>query len=296
MTHSDFTAAVTASSNQVDVVLHDPRPDTVRVFEELSPPQHEQLAHDAWRVGLRALMNAYRQAEEAKLADIGGSLMHEFDEQLRAHAEAQEKALTNALGRYFDAKDGELGTRLKQFLGDQGALSSLLEKHLGPRNSVLVETLTKHMGEQSPLFKRLSPTDSEGLVAVLGERVRRVLKEEHTEFQKALDPFSDGAVGKFIAKLQEELKRAEDDQSKQLKIALAALDTTKEDSLLNQMRRDTQQARVQLLEAINPAREDSPLAIIRTSLMELLAQYAKVDAGAARGRAQGEHGVPTVGA
>jgi hypothetical protein len=180
------------------------------------------------------------------------------------------------MGRYFDPESGELGARLRQFAGDEGALVHLLQQHLGPSNSVLVETLTKHVGEESPLFRRLSPTDSEGVVCILGERLRTVLQQEHGEFQKALDPLQeDGAVGRFIAKLRDELKRAEDDQAKQLKIALAALDTTREDSLLSQMRRETHQARTELLQAINPAHEGSPLAVIKNSLSELLAEHAK---------------------
>lgn len=282
MTHSascsasSLTTQVTATSAVVEVVLGDPRPDTVQTFDALTEPQQAQLAHDAWQVGLRALMNAYRGAQEARLQDIGKSLSNDLDEQLRQHAELQEKTIVTALGRYFDPESGELGNRLRQFMGDEGTLAHLLQQHLGPRNSVLVETLTKHVGEESALFRRLSPTDSEGLVCVLGERLKSVLQQEHGEFQKALDPLQeDGAVGRFIGKLREELKRAEDDQAKQLKIALAALDTTNEDSLLNQLRRETQQARAELLQAINPAREGSPLAVIKTSLTSLLAEHAK---------------------
>jgi hypothetical protein len=221
-------------------------------------------------------MNAYRQAEEARLQDIGKTLTEDLDGQLRQHAALQEKAIATALSRYFDPESGELGARLSQFMGDQGTLAHLLQQHLGPRNSVLVDTLMKHVGEESALFRRLSPTDSEGLVCVLGERLKAVLQQEHGEFQKALDPLQeDGAVGRFIGKLREELKRAEDDQAKQLKIALAALDTTQEDSLLNQLRRETHQARVELLQAINPAHEGSPLAVITTSLTSLLAEHAK---------------------
>src|SRR5690606_31522181 len=139
--------------------------------------------------------------------------------------------------------------------------------HLGPRNSVLVETLVQHVGEQSPLFRRLSPTDSDGLIAILGAKLQKILQDEHQQFTKALDPLQeDGAIGRFIGRLREELRRAEDDQAKQLKVALAALDTTQEDSLLNQLRRETHQARADLLEAINPVKEGSPLAVIRTSL------------------------------
>lgn len=164
--------------------MRDPRPDTVQTFEVLTAPQQEQLAHDAWHVGLRALMNAYRQAEEARLQDIGKTLAGDLDEQLRQHAELQEKAITTALGRYFDPESGELGARLSQFMGDEGTLAHLLQRHLGPRNSVLVETLTKHVGEESALFRRLSPTDSEGLVCVLGERLKTVLQQEHVSFKR----------------------------------------------------------------------------------------------------------------
>ena len=276
MQHSALDIQVQSTALEVQVTVRDPRPDTTQTFAALTAPQQAQLAHDAWHVGLRALMNAYRQAEEARLSDIGKALTEDLDGQLRQHAEAQEKALAAALGRYFDPESGELGARLKQLMGDQGALVQLLQRHLGPRNSLLVETLTQHVGEKSPLFRRLSPTDSEGLVCVLGERLRKVLQEEHGEFQKALNPLDpEGAVGLFIARLREELARAEDDQAKQLRIALAALDTTKEDSLLNQLRRETERARVELMHAINPAREGSPLALIKATLCELLTEHAK---------------------
>ena len=276
MTNAALTTQVQTNSDVVEVAVRDPRPDSVQTFAALSEPQQGQLAHDAWHVGLRALMNAHRQAEEARLSDIGKTLVEDVDEQLRAHADAQEKALVAALHRYFDAENGELGTRLRQFVGEDGAIVHLLDQHLGPRNSVLVETLMKHVGEQSPLFRRLSPTDSEGLVTVMGERMRQVLQQEHAAFQQALDPLQqDGAMGKLITRLRVELKQAEDDQAEQLKIALTALDTTKEDSLLNQFRRDTQRAREELLRAINPAVEGSPLAVISAKLTELLTEHAK---------------------
>jgi hypothetical protein len=276
MTASNLTARVTVSTVAVEACVEDSRPGTVETFRALSEPQRLQLAHDAWHVGLRALMNAYRQAEEVRLQDIGKTLVSAIDAQLTHHAQAQEKELARALSRYFDPESGELGTRLKHFIGDEGALTHLLQKHLGPRNSVLVETLTQQLGEQSPLFRLLNPADSQSLIALFGERLRQILQQEHGAFEKALDPLQEnGAVGRFIARLRDELKRAEDDQAKQLKVALAALDTTQENSLLNQLRKETQLARAELLKAINPAAEGSPLAIIQTSLTQLLSAHAK---------------------
>ena len=95
MTHSAacsvraLTAQVTADGAAVEVLLRDPRPDTTQTFAALAAPQREQLAHDAWHVGLRALMNAYRQAEEARLQDIGKSITDDLDEHLRRHASGE---------------------------------------------------------------------------------------------------------------------------------------------------------------------------------------------------------------
>lgn len=198
------------------------------------------------------------------------------DGQLKRHVEAQAERVHAELSRFLDPESGHLDGRLRQLTSEGGTLPSLLQQHLGPEHSVLVQTLVKHVGEQSPLFKKLSPTDSEGILHLMGERLEQALEAHSHAFQRALDPQHEGgAIAAFMRRLQEELKRTEDDQAEQLKVALAALDTTKDDSLLNQLRRDATQAREQLLQAINPAAEGSPLAIIHRSLSDRLERHAK---------------------
>ncbi len=276
MTNQSIEAQVTVSETAVNVALRDLRPEAITSFGALNAIQQGHLAHEAWLIGYRAVTSAHRLAEEARLSDVKKTLMEDLDVQLRAHAERQTERMQAELSRYFDPESGQLGERLRQLTGDGGTLPTLLDRHLGPQNSILVETLVKHVGEQSPLFKKLSPTDSEGLLQLMSERLQQAMELQNNAFQKALDPQCEGgAIGRFFVGLRDELKRAEGDQAEQLKLALAALDTTKEDSLLNQLRRDTQMAREQLLQAINPAAEGSPLAIIRTSLEERLEHHAK---------------------
>lgn len=274
--NNSIDTQVTVSESSVHVAVRDLRPEAISSFGALNVDQRGHLAHEAWLVGYRAVTNAHRLAEEARLSDISKALLEDIDGQLRSHAEGQATRMQEALSRYFDPESGQLGERLRQLTGDGGTLPTLLDRHLGPQNSILVQTLVKHVGEQSPLFKKLSPTDSEGLLQLMSERLQQALDAQNSSFQKALDPQSEGgAIRRFFEGLRSELKRAEGDQAEQLKLALAALDTTKEDSLLNQLRRDTQKAREQLLQAINPAAEGSPLAIIRTSLEERLERHAK---------------------
>lgn len=276
MTNLSIDTQVTVSETAVNVALRDLRPEAITNFGALNPTQQGHLAHEAWLIGYRAVTSAHRLAEEARLSDVKQTLLEGLDAQLRAHAERQTERLQAELGRYFDPERGQLGERLRQLTGDGGTLPTLLDRHLGPQNSILVQTLVKHVGEQSALFKKLSPTDSEGLLQLMSERLKQAMEAQTNSFQKALDPQHEGgAIRRFFEGLREELKRAEGDQAEQLKLALAALDTTKEESLLNQLRRDTQRAREQLLHAINPAAEGSPLAIIRTSLEERLERHAK---------------------
>lgn len=276
MKNLSIDTQVTVSDTSVNVAVCDLRPEAISSFGALNADQRGHLAHEAWLVGYRAVTTAHRLAEEARLSDIGKTLLEDIDGQLRSHAERQATRMQEALNRYFDPESGQLGERLRQLTGDGGTLPTLLDRHLGPQNSILVQTLVKHVGEQSPLFKKLSPTDSEGLLQLMSERLQQAMDAQNSSFQKALDPQSEGgAIRRFFDGLRSELKRAEGDQAEQLKLALAALDTTKEDSLLNQLRRDTQKAREQLLQAINPAAEGSPLAIIRTSLEERLERHAK---------------------
>jgi hypothetical protein len=150
-------------------------------------------------------------------------------------------------------------------------LAHQLRRHLGAENSTLAATLAKNVGEQSPLFKKLSPTESEGVVQTLTQQLKRILQEEHGEFQKALDPLqSEGAVGKFLLQMRALLKQTESDQAQQIKLALKQLDANDEHSLLSQLRRDMTAARAELLRAINPAHEDSPLAVVQRTLTKLL--------------------------
>ena len=178
---SRLTIDVTATQEEIAVRIDDRRPGSLTLFGQLSVEQGHQLATDAWTVGLRALANAYAQAEEARLQDIGKTLVDDIDRQLKAHIAGQQQTIATVLGKYFDPTDGQVTQRLAAFVDDHGVLAHLLEKYLAPQNSVLAQTLAREVGESSPLFRKLSPTDSEGLVKVLEAQLRSVMNDGHAE-------------------------------------------------------------------------------------------------------------------
>ena len=277
--HSQLTVALTTTAEEIAVRIDDRRPGSLALFGELSDEQGHQLATDAWTVGLRALANAYAQAQEARLQDIGKALVDDIDRQLKAHIAGQQQTIATVLGKYFDPTDGQVTQRLAAFVDDQGVLARLLEKYLAPQNSVLAQTLARQVGESSPLFRKLSPTDSEGLVKVLEAQLRRVMNDGHAELVRALDPLAeDGAVARFLKSLRDELKGADEDRAKQLASALNALDANDQNSLINRLVRETNTARQAVLHAVNPDAPDSPMAIMKQTLTTLLKEHSRSQA------------------
>jgi hypothetical protein len=271
------------SAEEVALSIADRRPGSIALFGKLSDEQQQELAIDAWTVGLHALANAYAQAEETRLQDIGKALVDDIDHQLKEHVARQQQTIAAVLGKFFDPKDGQVMQRLAAFVDDQGVLAHLLEKYLAPQNSVLAHTLARQVGESSPLFRKLSPTDSEGLVKVLEFQLRAVMNESHAELVHALDPLAeDGAVARFLRSLRDELKGADEDRARQLQSALAALDANNENSLLSRLVRETHRARQDVLNAVNPDAPQSPLAVLKTSLTTLLKEQAATQAELAR--------------
>ncbi len=280
---SQVSVSVRLAADLVAAEVEDRRADTLSLFEGLAGVQRAALAHDAWTIGLRALGNARAAAQETRLEEIGKDLLADIDRQMRAHVEAQQQTIAAVLGRFFDPSDGQVTQRLAAFVDDQGVLARLLDQYLAPQNSVLAETMARHVGETSPLFKRLSPTDSEGMVKVMETQLQKAMGDGQTELSRALDPLAeDGAMARLLRTLREELRLAEDDRAKQLSTALAAIDANNEGSLLNRLVRETQEARATVLAAVNPDAPASPMAILKAGLTALLKTQGEAQAEMAR--------------
>lgn len=163
----ELTTSVILRDQTVCTELRDPRAETFILFDELGEAERVRLAADAWVIGLRALGNAYSQARESRLADVGRALLDDMERQLRAQMETQQAALNAALKRFFDPTDGQVSQRLAAFVADHGELDRFLRGYLGAEQSVLAETLARKVGEDSELFKRLDPHEKQGVVGIL---------------------------------------------------------------------------------------------------------------------------------
>lgn len=274
--NNDLEAKVEAASDNITATIRDERSDSVEVFEALTPVQRDQLAVDAWAIGLRALRNARAEAQESQLVDIGEKLKVDLGSALTTMVEQHQNRVETALRRYFDPKDGELARRLERFIEDDGELPRLLQRFAAPDGGLIAETLAQHVGEQSAFVRRLSPTASDGIVQTLKLVCTTAVSDSQTAMQQALDPLrADSPVGRFLHALRLELTKAESDRSQQMVTAFKALDGNDPNSLLSNLARQTKTASDTLLSAMNPANDNSPLAHLRNTLIELLEGHAK---------------------
>jgi len=257
----------------VHLNLKDARPEVQTLFAELDADQRTALAQDAWTIGLRALQGAISQAREAKLEDIGSTLLADMEVQLQNYLEAQQTRTQEVLAGYFDPRDGKLTERLERFIKDDGELATRLKQHLAPENSTLAQTLAQGLGESSPLFRLLSPTDSQGVVKQLEAQVKGVLDQSKISLAEALNPRHMGSpVSLFLADLQKSLKDAESNRGEQLKTLTKELDANNESSLLSQLVRRTHSAQRELKDALNPEAPGSAMGVVRTTLTKLIEQ------------------------
>ena len=274
--NSPITVSVTKLEDAVRACFEDQRADTVGLFSDLGSSECEELALDAWTIGLRALGNAYSRARESRLEDVGRTLLDDMDRQLKSQLEMQQRAVADALKRFFDPNDGEVTRRLAAFVDDEGVLARFLSEYLGSEHSVLAKTLAEQVGANSELFKKLSPSEKDGLVQVLEGRMTAVMQENQQQLLKALDPLAeDGAVAKLLRTLRKELEDADEDRTAQLTKALAALDANDETSLLSRLIRETRDAKQTLLRSLNPQDPESPLGAVKRTVETMLAAHGQ---------------------
>ena len=105
------------------------------------------------------------------------------------------------------------------------------------------------------------------------------MNDGHAKLVRALDPLAeDGAVGRFLKSLHDELKSADEDRAKQLASALNALDANDQNSLINRLVGETNTARRAVLHAVNPDAPDSAMAIMKQTLTTLLKEHSRSQA------------------
>ena len=171
------------------------------VVKELSRfdegPDRDDYAASAIRLGVLALRQARGEVDAAAIRREGERLVGEVRRELQAHASEVTGEIASALRQYLDPSTGALPQRLESLIKTEGELDSVLTRHLGCNGS-LARTLAEHVGERSPLIRKLSPDDAAGFMRQLESAITVVLDGQR---QRVLDEFTLDRPGSALSRL-----------------------------------------------------------------------------------------------
>jgi hypothetical protein len=167
----------------------------------------ERYALAALRVGVLALKNAEGHVDAATVREAGSALLSEVRELLSARSVEMTERVSSTLTQYLDPQSGVLPQRLQSLMRKDGELERLLRAHVGGDDSMLARSLASHLGEGSPIFRLLSPTDATGLLSQLRKTLEQALAEQR---EHILREFSLDDRGSALSRLAAEFSLDDD--------------------------------------------------------------------------------------
>jgi hypothetical protein len=203
--HKSVDAVNGTLPKQLRLVLNVQDPEVIQeIHKHPEGTGREEFSLAALRLGVLSFRQANGLVDSQAIREEGLKLVATVGEMLAGYSKGFLGAMTTSLTQYFDPANGDLPQRLDRLMKKDGDLESLLNRHMQGEACSLAQTLAKHVGEQSPLFQMLSPTQSNGILAALREVVQGGLdlQREHILRQFSLDE-EGSALSRLVGELTE---------------------------------------------------------------------------------------------
>ena len=178
-------------------------PETIAALvQHADGPDRESFARRALRIGVLALGQARGQIDTSAVRGECERMLLALQSQLREHAGSMQTRLSGTLQEYFDPQNGRFQDRVERLIKRDGELEQVLRRQIGVDDSQLAKTLTAHFGTESPLMKRLSPHEAEGLLAALRDTFGKQLEVQRDTVLKEFSLNNrDGALARLVQEL-----------------------------------------------------------------------------------------------
>lgn len=149
--------------------------------------QRNEFALTALKIGVASLKVATGRIDADLIQRESSRLLQSVGSELQQHTKSVHDRVNHQLREYFDPESGRFNERVKRLVSREGELEQVLRRQIGSEDSELAKTMLAYVGENSPLMKSLSPTESTGLIAAL----RRVVEEQlKSQRERVLTEFS----------------------------------------------------------------------------------------------------------
>lgn len=221
----------------LDLELQVQDPEVIRVL--LGKPaglERNRYAQTALRLGVQALRLASGQVDSRAIAEAGQKLIVDLREQLTSHSNVLTTTVNNTLEHYFKPGDGLLEQRIEGFLKQDGELERLLRQHVDGDKSVLAQTIASYLGESSPIFRLLSPNESEGLRSQVQQVLEAALKQQsHAVLSEFSLDNEDSALKRLVREIGTQQGAYQADLEKTISGLTKQLSFDSEDSALSRL-------------------------------------------------------------
>jgi hypothetical protein len=140
--------------------------------------ERDAQATSALKIGLLALRQANTVVDAETIRREGDRLLRDLRSTLENSAKESLGDVSKVLAAYFDPQTGNLTQRLERLVAGDGDLNRLLDQFLRGDDCTFAKTLAAQVGTSSPIFRLLSPTEKDGVIATLTESIETVVEEQ----------------------------------------------------------------------------------------------------------------------
>lgn len=239
---ADILAQSLPFSLPIELVVRDPEV-IADLIARTEGRERDEFALAALRVGVLAIRQARGHIDANAIKHEGERLLASVQSALNEHRNHVGQFVAGTLKDYFDPESGRFNERVERLLKKDGELETLLARTITAEDSELCRNLASHLGEESPLFRLLSPDESDGLLGALRAAISAELKSQR---ESILNQFSldnaEGALSRLVAQLTDHNGKLRGDLKSQIEGIVKEFSLDEEDSALSRLVRQVERA------------------------------------------------------
>jgi hypothetical protein len=225
------------------------------------------------------LREARGEVDARAVREEGERFLSDVKHVLHEHATRVAGELTGTLEQFLDPRTGVLTQRLESLVRRDGELDAVLARHLSGETSELARTLALHIGERSPLFRILSPTQADGLLATLSKTFKDALDAHRARLtaEFSLD-HADSALARLVREMLDANGQLKSELQKDLAAVTAQFSLDHPGSALSRLVAQLDQASNQITAQFSLDFDGSAVSRLRRELLGAVDELAKSQA------------------
>jgi hypothetical protein len=238
--------------------------------------QRDDYALGALRLGVLALCQASGQIDANALKHEGERLLGDVQLALSEHRAHLDRTLVGTLKDYFDPESGRFSERVQRLLKKDGELETLLSRKVTAADSEMCRALAGLVGKESPLFRLLSPGESNEFLKALHVAVSKELEGQRTQVLRefSLDN-KEGALSRLVGELTDKNGQLRKDLQDKIDALVKQFSFDDEQSALSRMSQTVATTNAAISKHLTLDDKDSALSRLRRELLEVLGEHGK---------------------